>query len=202
MTPFIVKQFRHPEGFAGRIAGWIMAHRRSNLRRNLWTAELLELKFSDSVLEIGPGPGETLHHILTKVTHGQVSAIDYSELMLEASRRRNKTALAQGRLKLIAADISRLTTLPERYDKIFAVNSLQFNGLNHHTLHLLCNHLKPSGTLAITYQPRGAKVSTDKAQDTAAELKAMLHDIGLENIATHTLALKSSPAICVVGKWQ
>lgn len=202
MKRFIVKQFGHPQGLAGRIAGWVMANRHSNLERNLWTAELLELNSTDSVLEIRPGPGATLHHILTKVTQGHVAAVDRSKLMLETSKRRNKRAIEQGRLQLIAADITELTSLPERYDKIFAVNSLQFNGLNHHTLHLLCNHLKPSGTLAITYQPRGAHASKDTAQNTAAELTALLCKIGLENIATHTLHLESAPAVCVVAKWQ
>lgn len=53
----IVGQFGHPEGLAGRLAGWFMAHRPSNLRRSAWVVSLLDVQPTDRVLEIGFGPG-------------------------------------------------------------------------------------------------------------------------------------------------
>jgi hypothetical protein len=56
----IVSQFRQPHGFLGQIAGLIIANRPSNLERNNWTVDLLDLKPTDNVLEIGFGPGIAL----------------------------------------------------------------------------------------------------------------------------------------------
>ena len=40
----LVSQFGHPRGIAGRLAGWVMAHRPSNRRRHAWTVDLLDLQ--------------------------------------------------------------------------------------------------------------------------------------------------------------
>ena len=53
----VVRQFGHPRGTAGAMAGWVMALRRSNRRRNAWVVSLLDVQPTDRVLEIGFGPG-------------------------------------------------------------------------------------------------------------------------------------------------
>ena len=54
---WLVGQFGRPAGFWGHVAGWIMAHRTTNVVRNQWTTELLEINPDDRILEIGFGPG-------------------------------------------------------------------------------------------------------------------------------------------------
>ena len=41
---------RKPTGYLGWVAGWIMAHRPSNVKRNGWTVDLLNIKATDHVL--------------------------------------------------------------------------------------------------------------------------------------------------------
>ena len=55
VTP-VYRQFRRPTGLLGRLAGWIMANRPSNIERNRWTVDLLRVQPADHVLEIGFGP--------------------------------------------------------------------------------------------------------------------------------------------------
>lgn len=50
-------QFGRPRGLLGRLAGRIMASRGSNLARNQWAVELLEVRPDDRILEVGFGPG-------------------------------------------------------------------------------------------------------------------------------------------------
>ena len=49
----ISSQFGKPSGAFGRIAGFIMTNRTSNVERNEWGISLLQIKPSDFVLEIG-----------------------------------------------------------------------------------------------------------------------------------------------------
>jgi hypothetical protein len=44
----IINQFGHPRGVAGSVAGWVMAHRSSNRRRNGWVVSLLEVQPTDT----------------------------------------------------------------------------------------------------------------------------------------------------------
>ncbi|MFC7105337.1 hypothetical protein ACFQQB_35850 [Nonomuraea rubra] len=53
----LVGQFHRPRGAVGRVVGWVMAHRSSNRRRNLWVASLLGVRPADRILEVGFGPG-------------------------------------------------------------------------------------------------------------------------------------------------
>jgi len=53
----VYAQFRRPSGLLGRLAGWIMANRPSNIERNRWTVDLLNIKETDHVLKLGFGPG-------------------------------------------------------------------------------------------------------------------------------------------------
>jgi hypothetical protein len=45
----IVRQFGHPRGVAGRIAGCVMANRSSNRRRNSWVVSLLDVQPGERV---------------------------------------------------------------------------------------------------------------------------------------------------------
>ncbi len=202
MRRAIVKQFENPKGFAGQIAGWIMANRDSNVQRNRWTVDLLQLQAEDHVLEIGPGPGRTLEYILGQVHTGEVTALDHSELMLRKCRRRNRTAVQQGRLSLLHADISNLVTLPGRYDKILAVNSLQFSGFKRDILRTLCGHLKNTGTLAITFQPRNAHATETSTLQQGTNIKSRLQEIGLEDVRIEKMPNQHMPAICVLARWH
>jgi len=53
----IYSQFGEPRGVLGRVAGYIMANRPSNIERNDWALSLLEIGAADRILEIGFGPG-------------------------------------------------------------------------------------------------------------------------------------------------
>ncbi|MEJ2089935.1 MAG: class I SAM-dependent methyltransferase, partial [Gammaproteobacteria bacterium] len=126
----LVGQFHRPHGPLGRLAGWIMARRESNLERNRWTVELLDLQPTDHVLELGPGPGVTLGLLLDRVSAGRVVGVDHSAAMLKQARARNREAVEAGRLVLVEGSFTALPDLDGPFDKILAVNSLQFDAAN------------------------------------------------------------------------
>jgi len=193
----LIAQFHRPEGVLGRVAGWIMSHRSSNLARNRWTVELLDIQPDDVVCELGPGPGVTLGLLLDRARC--VVAVDHSALMLDACRARHRQALTDGRLMLHQGSF---TSLPDigRVDRMLGVNSLQFDALNDSVLRGIIAHLKPGGVLAVTLQPRGG-APTDADVDRAAEkTRAALESAGLTDLTEHRLPLEPVAAVCVIGR--
>lgn len=193
----LVAQFHQPHGLLGRLAGWIMAHRGSNLERNRWTLELLDLQPDDVVCELGPGPGVTIGLLLARAR--RVIAVDHSVLMLEQCRARHRQAIADGRLALHQASF---TALPDIgvVDKMFGVNSLQFDALNEAALTGLLAHLKPGGLLAVTFQPRGRAPTAADVDRAAAKTRAALESAGLTGIEEHRLPLEPVAAVCLLGR--
>ena len=92
----LMRQGGHPRGIAGRLTGWVMAHRRSNRQRNRWAVSLLDVQPSDRVLEIGFGPGVAIAELASRATRGQVYGIDHSTVMVGQASRRNAAAIRAG----------------------------------------------------------------------------------------------------------
>src|SRR6185312_8470349 len=61
-----VGQGHRPHGAAGSVSGWVFAHRPSNRRRNRWAASLLKPGPTDTVLEIGFGPGVAIAELVRR----------------------------------------------------------------------------------------------------------------------------------------
>ena len=122
----IVGQFKNPHGWLGSIAGWIMANRRSNRQRNLWTVDLLQLKPDDRIIEIGCGPGLALEACLAQAAAGEVVGLDHSRTMLDQARVRNAGASRDGRLQLRLESLDELPPGLGPFDKLYSANVVQF----------------------------------------------------------------------------
>src|ERR671918_3106209 len=116
-------QFGHPRGLGGRAAGFAMAHRSSNRRRNSWAVSLLDAQPDDRVLEIGFGPGLAILE-LSRIAHeGYVCGLDHSELMLRQARRRNADGVRRRVVDLRLGSVDALPAFDMPFDKILAVNA-------------------------------------------------------------------------------
>src|SRR5688500_5428205 len=108
------------------MAGWVMAHRRSNQQRNRWAVSLLAVQPADRVLEIGFGPGLAIAELAGRVPRGRVYGIDRSELMVHQAGRRNHVAIRARRVELVHTSVDQLPCFGEPLDAILAVNSVGF----------------------------------------------------------------------------
>ena len=185
----MISQFGRPRGVGGRLAGWVMAHRGSNRRRNVWVVSLLDVRPTDRVLEIGFGPGIALRELAKRAGH--VHGVDHSEVMVRLARRRAGNA----RVELVHTSVDRLPDFGAPLDVVLAVNSIGFWPDPPARLRELHALLRPGGRIALASQPRCPGVTTAQAERQLTEL---LERAGFTRLRTEVLDL-TPPVACVIG---
>jgi ubiquinone/menaquinone biosynthesis C-methylase UbiE len=194
----VVRQFGHPRGIAGRVVGWVMAHRRSNQQRNRWVVSLLDVQPTDRVLEIGFGPGVAIAELAGRATRGQVYGIDRSEVMVQQAGRRNAAAIRAHRVHLAHASVDQLPSFDDPLDAILAVNSVEFWPNTVERLRQLRRLLRPGGRIALATQPRCPGATQGTTARAAQDLKDLLTQAGFTQIQAETLGL-DPPVACVLA---
>ena len=194
----LIAQAHNPTGPAGHVIGWMFGRRSSNVRRNLWAVELLEVEPSDRVIELGCGPGVALAALAGRATQGLVVGVDHSAVVIRQARRRNAQAVAQGRVRLIHAPVEHLRVDDGPFDAALAVNTVGMWPEPTVRLREIARLLRRGGRIALVSQPRcrGATAATSAA--AADKLAALLSDAGFEGPRIETLAL-DPPAVCVLA---
>ena len=196
----VYRQFHRPTGLSGRVAGWIMANRPSNVQRNRWTVDLLTLELGDHVLEIGFGPGLAIQQVARLVPRGHVVGVDHSPLMVKHAGHRNQSAVQAGLVDLKLGGFELLPQLGETFDKVFSVNVLQFLRERTEVLHLIRSVLKPNGLVATTVQLRHRVATAADAHAFGSRLSKELIEVGFREVAVKELDLKPVPAVCVLAR--
>ena len=198
----LISQFRKPHGLLGRLAGFIMATRASNIERNERTLEFLEIQPSDRVLEIGFGPGVTIQKIAKLLSSGKyessgkVIGIDHSEEMYRQATVRNAKDIEKGVVELQVASVEKLPELGGGFDKIFSSNVFQFWEEPTRVFEQLKNVLNPGGLLATTYMPRNKGATNNDAYSQAKVVKQHLVEAGFNEIQIKEI--KTHPVISII----
>jgi ubiquinone/menaquinone biosynthesis C-methylase UbiE len=185
----IRSQFRQPRGFTGRLAGWEMALRSSNRKRNLWAVGLLGVEPTDRVLEIGFGPGIAIRELSRRATHGLVCGVDHSEVMVRQASKRNADAVRAGRVDLRCGSAEHLPAFAEPFDKVLAVNNMGMWCEPNEGLKALHRLMRPGGRIAIVSQPRCPGATAETTVAAGREIAARLTAAGFTSIRSDTLAL-------------
>jgi ubiquinone/menaquinone biosynthesis C-methylase UbiE len=191
-------QFGRPTGLPGEIAGWVMAHRASNRRRNAWAVSLLDVERDDRVLEIGFGPGIAIEELSRRAPEGYVCGLDHSEVMLRQAARRNAEGVRRGQVELRLGSAQSLPAFATPFDKILAVNVLHFGDQPVERFEELRRVLRTGGRIAIAFQPRGPGATDEAATTTGREIAAALGDAGFSQVRLETLQLKPA-VVCALG---
>lgn len=194
----VVAQFHQPRGLGGHFAGWIMATRASNRKRNIWVVSLLDIAVTNRVLEIGFGPGVAIREAASRAVNGAVCGVDHSEVMLRQARRRNADAVRAGRVDLRLGTADHLPTFDDRFDKILAVNSMGFWNDPDRCLESLRTMLRPDGRIAIAAQPRCPGATTETSAKAGDDIAKRLIDAGFDDVEMETLTL-DPPVVCVLA---
>lgn len=194
----IVSQFHQPRGALGRLAGWVMGTRRSNVERNRWAVQQLDVPESGRVLEIGFGPGVAIEALVRRAPAAHVYGIDHSELMVRTATRRNRAAVARGQVELRCGRVQDVDPAWAPLDVILAVNNLGMWDDPTARLVELRALLRVGGRIAIGSQPRQPGADEAASARAADEITALLQEAGYGSIDRRQLDLHP-PMVLVTG---
>lgn len=195
-----VRQFGDPSGTLGKVVGFIMSHRPSNLERISWAVSLLNVRPTDCVLEIGYGPGIAIQLLGRLATEGLVYGIDRSQLMFEQAARRNGELIDADRVRLMVASASRLPPFDRRIDKVLDINSFQFWDDQVAALTEIRERLRPGGIVAIAHQPRNQGATEHDTMKAGQRISGHLSASGYREVRVEIKHMKPVSVVCVIGK--
>jgi SAM-dependent methyltransferase len=147
------QQLRYPSGRRGRLMGRIMSL--VNQQPIRLAVDALCIVPTDTILELGFGPGRGVKALAALAPRGVVLGIDQSPEMLALASRTNRRAIEQGRVQLRLGDFDALPCQSETVHKILAVNVIYFFRKPAEEIREARRVLRPGGVMAI--------YATDKA---------------------------------------
>jgi SAM-dependent methyltransferase len=124
-----------------------------------------------------------------RATRGVVCGVDHSDVMVRQATRRNATAARDGRVDLRLAALEDLPPFDAPFDKVLAVNSLQFADDPVLRLRELRALVRPGGTIAVVSQPRCPGATAETSATAGREITERLTAAGFGDIRVETLPL-------------
>ena len=113
--------------------------------------ERLDVKPGDRVLEIGCGHGLAATLVCERLVTGRFTAIDRSQKMIEAARRRNSQFVSAGIAEFLVGDLETIDLGARRFDKIFAQRVRLFHEDPERAQALVRRWLAPRGRVLFEY---------------------------------------------------
>jgi ubiquinone/menaquinone biosynthesis C-methylase UbiE len=111
----------------GRLGGVVMRMMNiSHGRLTTWGLGHVEIRGSDTILDIGCGGGKTVSRLAKMVPEGKVYGIDYSEDCVRMAIRVNRSNIDTGRVEISHASVESLPFSDGMFDLVTAVETTYF----------------------------------------------------------------------------
>jgi ubiquinone/menaquinone biosynthesis C-methylase UbiE len=159
-----------------------------------WAVELLKVKPTQNILEIGCGAGLLAEEIASKLTTGKVIGIDKSLSMLGKAKKRNKEFIEKGISEFINADFLNSQLPTKFFDTVTAFNVNVFSKNPVRELELIKRSIKPKGNLYVFYQAPFEIKLTD-----AKPIQQKLLENSFEIVDMQLKKLKPTSAFCIIA---
>lgn len=197
----LAAQLRCPTGADGMELGRHLAT--TNKEPNDWALQLADVEGTDTVLEIGFGPGVALEGAV-KRTVGIVHGIELSQVMVNMASERNAEVIKNGKMILRQGDSEHLPYDEDMFDKVLCVNVLYFweDPVQH--LSEIHRVLKDDGFLVLvfleaeTWLP-GLRESGLFKPYTAEEVEALAEEAGFTGISIQRKTLPQGNGLALVA---
>lgn len=144
---------------------------------------------NDRILDIGCGGGVNIEKFL-KLTDNNVDGIDYSDVSVKESAKRNQKAIGDKRCRIIQADVSKMPIDDEVYDFVSAFETIYFWPDIENTFKEVLKIIKPGGQFMIAQGTDGNHPDDEKWLNsvegmtvyTASELEKYLLNAGFGSV--------------------
>jgi SAM-dependent methyltransferase len=156
----LARQFMHPTGGAGALAGWLMA--RKNRERIARAVDEMQIEPAVNVLEIGSGPGVAIQEIRSRVAGCVITGVDSSTVMAKQAAHRNRAGLGDGSVNLRMMPIETYEGQDGPFDLVFTINALPFCDNPARVAARCAGWLKPGGRFIIVHQPPPLRKADEK----------------------------------------
>jgi ubiquinone/menaquinone biosynthesis C-methylase UbiE len=113
--------------------------------------ERMKVRPDDRVLEIGCGHGIAASLICERLVKGRYTAIDRSQKMIDAAKRRNAQFAAEGKAEFLLGDMQTIDLGDRLFNKIFAQRVRLFHEQPELAHALAKRWLAPRGKIFVEY---------------------------------------------------
>ena len=151
--------------------------------------ECVNVNDDDKILDIGCGGGVNIEKFL-ELTSGNVDGLDYSEVSVAESIKRNRKAVADERCRVIQANVCEMPIDEDEYDLVSAFETIYFWPDIKNTFKEVLRIIKPNGQFLIAQGTDGNHPDDEKWLNTlegmivytAEELENHLLDAGFTSV--------------------
>ena len=160
-----------------------------------WAVELLDVRPTDHILEVGSGPGLAAALLCERVSRGSITAIDRSAVAVTRTRERVRDHLPSGR-----ARVERMTLadadLGRRFRKVLAINVNAFWTTPAKSIPSLLRLLDPKGSAWLVYEPP----SETRLREIRESLPREMEANGFSVSRVETQRFRSSAGLAILGR--
>lgn len=149
-----------PEGFLGKIMVMGM-NGSSHTALADWGFAHVMVKKDWTALDCGCGGGANVERLL-KLTDGHVTGLDYSEISVEQSRKKNISEIHKGRCDIIQGNVAKLPFSDHSFDLITAFETIYFWPGLESCFKEIFRVMKDGGVFMITNECAGHKEANKK----------------------------------------
>jgi len=142
-----VKQCRKPSGRFGKFVGRTMNLGHNRIRH--WGLSHIFIKLDAYILDIGCGGGKAVQELAMSTPNGKVYGIDYSEDMVQLSKKVNETLIKKGLVEIKCGAVSSLPFADNMFDLVTAFEAYYFWPNLIDDLKEIKRVLKPGGKILI-----------------------------------------------------
>ena len=160
---------RRPRGLGGRIMVKMMNGGHSRLAQ--WGFSQISVKEDIKILDAGCGGGANIALWLEKCKSGHATGIDYSEVSVDESQKRNSTAIRQNHCEIVQGNVADMPFADSTFDCVSAFETIYFWPGLETCFAEVCRILKKGGSFMICNESDGTNTADEKWTEKIGGMK-------------------------------
>ena len=184
----LCNQTRKPEGFLGKLMAEGMNVGHAKLAE--WGMSSLRGIDASAIVDLGCGGGRNARELLKRYPKAKLTALDYSKVSVEMTKKTNRQAIQAGRCSVVQGNVAALLFKADGFDLATAFETVYFWPGLEKCFAEVHRVLKPGGSFLICNESDGtdevtlryAKIIDGMAYNTVQQLQDALTAAGFSEI--------------------